>query len=184
MNYSLGAAGASDFSDEGKKSKKLKNKKKKNKDRERSRSMEPISPPPTKKRRSEKNDRTSPGSLSPVSEEDTYTGLQTKPKKVRCLSKLGASLEIYKSFLVEYIFNIEPIALFSLKRQAKNKNRSKTRLRNPKTLIEFPDSPLSTPVIFICGQKSASMEESGFPSSPPLATHCLGTSKLFGSGRK
>ena len=138
MNYSLGAAGASDFSDEGKKSKKLKNKKKKNKDRERSRSMEPISPPPTKKRRSEKNDRTSPGSLSPVSEEDTYTGLQTKPKKVRCLSKLGASLEIYKSFLVEYIFNVEPIALFSLKRQAKNKNRSKTRLRNQKTLIEFP----------------------------------------------
>ena len=136
MNYSLGAAGASDFSDEGKKSKKLKNKKKKNKDRERSRSMEPISPPPTKKRKSEKNDRTSPGSLSPVSEEDTYTGLQTKPKKVRFLAKLG--LYIYKSFLVEYLLNVEPIPLFSLRRQVKSKNRSETKLCNRKTLIEFP----------------------------------------------
>ena len=96
--------------------------------------MEPISPPPTKKRKSEKNDRTSPGSLSPVSEEDTYTGLQTKPKKVRCLAKLY----IYKSFLVEYLLNVEPIPLFSLRRQAKSKNRSKTKLCNQKTLIEFP----------------------------------------------
>ena len=67
--------------------------------------MEPISPPPTKKRKSEKNDRTSPGSLSPVSEEDTYTGLQTKPKKVRCLAKLGFGSIIY----ILIIFGRKPI---------------------------------------------------------------------------
>ena len=100
--------------------------------------MEPISPPPTKKRKSEKNDRTSPGSLSPVSEEDTYTGLQTKPKKVRCLAKSRFVSIIYKSFLVEFLLNVEPIAVFSLRRQAKSKNRSKKRLCNQKTLIEFP----------------------------------------------
>ena len=44
--------------------------------------MEPISPPPTKKRKSDKNDKPSPGSLSPVSQED-YAAIQSKPKKVR-----------------------------------------------------------------------------------------------------
>ena len=77
-----GPAAGSDFSEEGKKvSKKSKSKKsKKSKERDRSRSMETISPPPLKKRKSDKNDKSS-GSLSPVSEEDTYAGVQSKPKK-------------------------------------------------------------------------------------------------------
>ena len=44
--------------------------------------MEPISPPPVKKRKSEKSEKTSPGSLSPVSEEEHYTTAQSKVKKV------------------------------------------------------------------------------------------------------
>ena len=44
--------------------------------------MEPISPPPVKKRKSEKSEKTSPGSLSPVSEEEHYTPAQSKVKKV------------------------------------------------------------------------------------------------------
>ena len=89
-NHFLGAADASDFSDDAKKlSKKSKSKKsKKSKDRERSRSMEPISPPPIKKRRSEKSEKTSPGSLSPVSEEENYTAAQSKLKKVNSSIKL------------------------------------------------------------------------------------------------
>ena len=81
----IGGAGGSEYSDDGKKmsSKKSKNKKnKKAKERERSRSMEPISPPPIKKRKGDKNEKQSPGSLSPVSEEDNYAGIHSKPKKV------------------------------------------------------------------------------------------------------
>ena len=83
-----GPGDGSDFSEEGKKqSKKSKNKKsKKTKERDRPRSMEPISPPPLKKRKSDKNEKSPPGSLSPVSEEDSYAGVQPKPKKVIFLS--------------------------------------------------------------------------------------------------
>ena len=44
--------------------------------------MEPISPPPTKKRKSDKTEKTSAGSLSPVSEEENYNATQSKVKKV------------------------------------------------------------------------------------------------------
>lgn len=83
--FSIGAPGGSDYSDDGKKlsNKKSKNKKtKKVKERDRSRSMEPISPP-VKKRKSDKNEKQSPGSLSPVSEEDNYAVMHSKSKKVR-----------------------------------------------------------------------------------------------------
>ena len=82
--FIIGAGGRSDISDDGKKlSKKSKNKKsKKVKDRDRSRSIEPISPPPLKKHKSDKNGKSPPDSLSPVSEDDNYAGVQMKIKKV------------------------------------------------------------------------------------------------------
>merc|ERR1712241_918480 len=55
-------------------------------ERERSRSMEPISPP-VKKRKGDKNEKPSPGSLSPVSEEDNYAAIHSKPKKSKKTAK-------------------------------------------------------------------------------------------------
>ena len=99
--YYIGAPAGSDYSDDGKKlsNKKSKNKKnKKSKDRDRSRSMEPISPPPVKKRKGEKNEKPSPGSLSPVSEEDNYAVLHSKSKKVQFFGVyMGSSLKRYTS---------------------------------------------------------------------------------------
>ena len=57
--------------------------------------MEPISPPPTKKRKSDKTEKTSAGSLSPVSEEENYNATQSKVKKVEeyLLINLGFTLQ-------------------------------------------------------------------------------------------
>ena len=65
--------------------------------------MEPISPPPVKKRKSEKSEKTSPGSLSPVSEEEHYTTAQPKVKKV---SNQVRSIQT-RTQIVEYFLSLK-----------------------------------------------------------------------------
>ena len=102
--------------------------------------MEPISPPPVKKRKSEKSEKTSPGSLSPVSEEEHYTTTQLKVKKV---SNQIRSVQTRTQFFF-YRWNMRCFLLklkfylyFSQKKETKNKEHLKMKVPLLKILIVY-----------------------------------------------
>ena len=87
--------------------------------------MEPISPPPVKKRKSEKSEKTSPGSLSPVSEEEHYTTTQLKVKKVsNQIRSIQTRTKIF--FIVEicYVFYLNSNFTCILAQKRKQKTKS------------------------------------------------------------